>query len=89
MIVGCRKLHPTYVLNNTNPGKQIGGDVFENTTNVLPSKSGRTWFEADVGLNNKMSRSNQAGTRLLYSNDGLLYITTDHYDSVTHIGKWK
>ena len=80
---------PGKALNNTNPGKQIGGDVFENTTNVLPSKSGRTWFEADVGLNNKMSRSNQAGTRLLYSNDGLLYITTDHYDSVTHIGKWK
>jgi len=36
-----------------------------------------------------MSRSNQADTRLLYSNDGLLYITTDHYISVIQIGTWK
>ncbi|MED7666586.1 guanine-specific ribonuclease N1 and T1 [Pseudomonas moraviensis subsp. stanleyae] len=36
-----------------------------------------------------MSRSNQPGTRLLYSNDGLLYITSDHYETVSPIGKWK
>lgn len=29
------------------------------------------------------------GTRLLYSNDGLLFITTDHYKSFKEIGKWK
>ncbi|HFC6987279.1 TPA: ribonuclease, partial [Neisseria meningitidis] len=39
------------------------------------------WYEANIGLINTMSRSNQAGTRLLYSNYGLLYITTDHYIS--------
>lgn len=44
---------------------------------------------ADVGLKNTISRSKQLGTRLLYSNDGLLYITTDHYQSVTFIGRWK
>ena len=44
---------------------------------------------ADVGLKNTISRSKQPGTRLLYSNDGLLYITTDHYQSVTFIGRWK
>ncbi|HCZ39332.1 MAG TPA: guanine-specific ribonuclease N1 and T1 [Brochothrix thermosphacta] len=26
---------------------------------------------------------------MLYSNDGLLYITTDHYKTATSIGKWK
>ncbi|AYP22837.1 guanine-specific ribonuclease N1 and T1 [Pantoea agglomerans] len=26
---------------------------------------------------------------MLYSNDGLLYITTDHYETATSIGKWK
>ncbi|ARE66925.1 guanine-specific ribonuclease N1 and T1 [Moraxella catarrhalis] len=36
-----------------------------------------------------MSRSKQPGTRLFYSNDGLLYIITDHYQSVTFIGRWK
>ena len=76
-------------VNNSVPGGQLGGDVFYNDTNVLPSAPGRTWYEADVGLNNTMSRSNQPGTRLLYSDDGLLYITSDHYETVTPIGKWK
>jgi len=80
---------PGKALNNTTPNGQIGGDVFENSTNLLPSAPGRVWHEADVGLSNTMSRSNQAGTRLLYSDDGLLYITTDHYRTATSIGTWK
>ncbi|WP_192560381.1 RHS repeat-associated core domain-containing protein [Pseudomonas allokribbensis] len=80
---------PGKALNNSVPGGQLGGDVFHNDTNVLPSAPGRTWYEADVGLNNTMSRSNQPGTRLLYSDDGLLYITSDHYDTVSSIGTWK
>ncbi|EKN4811508.1 VENN motif pre-toxin domain-containing protein [Yersinia enterocolitica] len=63
-------------LGNYVPGGQIGGDIFENTTHVLPSIQGRVWYEADVGLANTVSRAKQDGTRLLYSNDGLLYITT-------------
>ncbi|WP_276526768.1 ribonuclease domain-containing protein, partial [Lonsdalea britannica] len=80
---------PGKALNNTNPDGQLGGDIFENSTNLLPSVPGRVWQEADIGLKNTMSRSNQPGTRLLYSNDGLLYITTDHYETATSIGKWK
>ncbi|MFZ4833469.1 DUF6862 domain-containing protein [Rouxiella sp. Mn2063] len=80
---------PGKALNNTPKNGQIGGDIFENSNNILPSMPGRTWREADVGLDNTMSRSNQAGTRLLYSDDGLLYITTDHYKSATSIGTWK
>ncbi|VUT03212.1 Ribonuclease [Klebsiella spallanzanii] len=80
---------PGKALNNSNPGKQIGGDIFQNSTNILPSAPGRIWREADVGINNTMSRSNQQGTRILYSNDGLLYVTTDHYTTVTSIGRWK
>ena len=80
---------PGKALNNSVPGGQMGGDVFHNTTNVLPSSQNRTWFEADIGLSSAMSRSNQPGTRLLYSNDGLLYITTDHYKTVAPIGNWK
>ncbi|AZD27016.1 RHS repeat-associated core domain-containing protein [Pseudomonas chlororaphis] len=80
---------PGKALNNNVPGGQLGGDVFYNDTNVLPSAPGRTWYEADVGINNTISRAKQPGTRLLYSNDGLLYITSDHYDTVSSIGKWK
>ena len=54
-----------------------------------PSSDGRVWFEADVGISNQISRNKQPGTRLLYSNDGLLFITTDHYKSFKEIGKWK
>ncbi|HGG9974381.1 TPA: ribonuclease domain-containing protein [Neisseria meningitidis] len=65
------------------------GRYFVNSTNILPAKQGRIWYEADIGLINTMSRSNQAGTRLLYSNYGLLYITTDHYISATRFVAWK
>ncbi|BDG32539.1 ribonuclease domain-containing protein [Parageobacillus thermoglucosidasius] len=80
---------PGKALNNYVPGGQIGGDVFKNTSNVLPNAPGRVWYEADVGLSNTMSRSKQPGTRLLYSNDGLMYITTDHYKTVHFIGTYK
>ena len=60
-----------------------------NDSDPVDCASGRVWYEADIGMSNTMSRRNQSGTRLLYSNDGLLYITTDHYKTVTNIGTWK
>ncbi|MCD7909547.1 MAG: hemagglutinin repeat-containing protein, partial [Clostridium sp.] len=76
-------------VGNSIPEAQIGGDVFMNRDKLLPSAAGRTWYEADVGLSNIVSRAKQPGTRLLYSNDGLLYITTDHYKTFTSIGRYK
>lgn len=76
-------------LNNSVPGGQIGGDVFRDADNVLPSAPGRVWREADIGIDGTISRGNQLGTRLLYSSDGLLYITTDHYKTATSVGTWK
>lgn len=74
-------------LNNYAPGKALGGDVFANTGDILPSASGRIWYEADVGIDYSMSRSNPKNPtyRILYSNDGLIYGTYDHYDSVFQI----
>ena len=68
---------------------QIGGDIYRNEQQLLPTSDGRVWFEADVEINNQISRNKQPGTRLLYSNDGLLFITSDHYKSFKEIGKWK
>ncbi|WP_211840568.1 pre-toxin TG domain-containing protein [Saccharopolyspora hirsuta] len=76
-------------LGNHLPNAQIGGDVFKNKDGVLPSVSGRVWYEADVGLVNTMSRSKQPGYRLVYSSDGLLYVTFDHYHSVHYVGRYK
>jgi ribonuclease len=77
---------PGKALDNYVPGGQLGGDVFQNSTGILPSAPGRIWYEADVGLTGAMSRANQPGTRLLYSNDGKMYITTDHYNTVHPFG---
>lgn len=57
------------------PCKAIGGDVFSNREGLLPSSGDRKWYEAD--LNYKCGRRN--ADRLLYSNDGLIYVTHDHY----------
>jgi hypothetical protein len=59
------------------PGKIIGGDRFFNRDGQLPEKAGRKWFEAD--LNYDCATRN--ADRLLYSNDGLIFVTYDHYRS--------
>ena len=61
------------------PGKSIGGDVFTNSERVLPTKSGRVWHECDINYNG----GHRGADRLLYSNDGLIYGTTDHYNTFT------
>ena len=76
-------------VGTTNPGKQLGGDLFKNTDNLLPEAKNRIWTEVDIGLDSLISRAKQPGTRLVYSNDGLLFITTDHYESFFKIGEWK
>ncbi|MCW7761765.1 barnase [Photorhabdus luminescens] len=61
------------------PGRAIGGDKFTNREKKLPMKPKRQWFEADVNY-----RCGHRGSdRLLYSSDGLIYLTLDHYRSFT------
>ena len=62
------------------PGKCIGGDVFGNYEELLPEKKGRTYHECDIDTLGKKSRG---AKRLVYSDDGLIYYTDDHYDSFT------
>lgn len=59
------------------PGRAIGGDIFTNRQKVLPSKSGRTWYEAD--LNFTCGRRN--ADRVLFSSDRLVFVTKDHYQT--------
>ncbi|AUX72709.1 ribonuclease domain-containing protein [Erwinia pyrifoliae] len=57
------------------PGKAIGGDRFSNREGGLPDRAGRRWFEADVNY-----QCGRRGTdRMLYSSDGLIFVTNDHY----------
>ncbi len=56
------------------PGKMIGNEIYFNDKNILPVKEGRIWYECDVDYVSG-SRSNK---RLFYSNDGLMFFSTDH-----------
>lgn len=77
---------PGKALENFAPNGRLGGDVFQNDKNLLPSSSGRVWYEADTGI---QAGAKRTSTRLLYSNDGLLYVSPDHYGNFFSIGKWK
>ena len=59
------------------PGKSIGGDYFGNFEGILPKKSGRKYYECDIDFEGKYRNSK----RIVYSNDGLIYYTDDHYES--------
>ncbi|MGE5329129.1 MAG: ribonuclease domain-containing protein [Deltaproteobacteria bacterium] len=63
------------------PGKSIGGDIFTNREKVLPNKTGRIWREADADYKSGFRNSK----RILYSNDGLIYKTADHYKTFQRI----
>lgn len=60
------------------PGKLIGGDRFGNYEGLLPQKAGRVWTECDIDTWGKGSRG---AKRIVFSSDGLIYYTDDHYAS--------
>ena len=62
------------------PGCSIGGDVFQNREGLLPKAKGRTYYECDIDTAGKNSRGSK---RIVFSNDGLIYYSGDHYDSFT------
>lgn len=59
------------------PGKSIGGDYFGNYEGILPEESGRKYYECDIDFEG--GRRN--AKRIVYSNDGLVYYTEDHYET--------
>lgn len=63
------------------PGKAIGGDRFSNREGQLPSAGGRVWREADI--NYQCGR--RGADRLLYSSDGLIFVTRDHYKNFIRV----
>ena len=64
-------------LDRVAPGKSIGGDRFGNYEQLLPTKAGRRYFECDIDYHG--GRRN--AKRIIFSNDGLIYYTEDHYNT--------
>lgn len=60
------------------PGKCIGGSRFGNYEGTLPEKDGRTYTECDIDT---LGAEKRGGKRIVFSNDGLIYYTEDHYET--------
>ena len=60
------------------PGKAIGGDRFLNAERRLPPGQ---WREADVDA----ACGRRGPKRLVYSSDGVIYLTVDHYRSFERV----
>jgi len=59
------------------PGKSIGGSYFGNYEGLLPKKSGRKYYECDIDFDGGYRNAK----RIIYSNDGLIFYTEDHYET--------
>ncbi|KAB7898589.1 ribonuclease [Rouxiella sp. S1S-2] len=63
------------------PGKAIGGDRFSNREQSLPSAPGRVWREADINYH----CGRRGADRVLFANDGLIYVSRNHYKNVVRV----
>ena len=60
-------------------GKSIGGDRFSNRERTLPYKQGRQYYECDIDYDG----GHRGAKRIVYSSDGIVYYTEDHYATFT------
>lgn len=68
-------------LCDSAPGAAIGGDRFGNRERRLPQRRGRQWYEADLDF----ACGRRGAKRLLFSSDGLIYVTVDHYETFRQV----
>ena len=62
------------------PGMCIGGSHFGNYEGLLPEAEGRSYRECDIDT---LGADWRGAKRIVFSNDGLIYYTDDHYESFT------
>jgi len=63
-------------------GRAIGGDLFKNAERQLPESRGRSLREADLDT---PCGNHRGAKRLVFSTDGLQFVTVDHYKSFTQV----
>ena len=56
-------------------------NIYRNRNGHLPQADGRIWYEADINY----TGSYRSRHRILYSNDGLIFVTYDHYETFAEI----
>lgn len=62
----------------TGEGTALGGSRFGNYEGLLPEAEDRTYTECDIDT---VGRASRGAKRVVFSNDGLVYYTGDHYES--------
>lgn len=67
--------------SNFVPEKTITAGIYKNFDGHLPQETGRIWYEADI--NYKTGKRNTQ--RIVWSNDGLIFVTYDHYETFYEI----
>lgn len=68
-------------VSDVAPGYSIGGDKFGNYEGILPKKKGRQYYECDCFY----VEGKRSAHRVVYSNDGLVFYTGDHYETFTQL----
>ena len=68
-------------VSDVAPGMSIGGDRFGNYEGALPQVQGRRYFEADCWY----TGGKRNAYRVIYSNDGHVWYTEDHYQTFTEL----
>ncbi len=61
--------------------KMYANGVYKNNNGHLPKAEGRIWYEADINY----SGGKRNSQRILWSNDGLMFVTYDHYETFYEI----
>ena len=68
-------------VSDVAPGRSIGGDYFGNYEQKLPVVKGRKYYEADCFYQG----GKRNAYRIIYSNDGHVWYTGDHYNTFTEL----
>ena len=68
-------------LEKIAPGQMIFGGIYYNDDKRLPTSNNRIWYEADINY----TGGHRNTQRIVYSNDGLIFVTYDHYETFIEI----
>ncbi len=68
-------------LDKVAPGKMITRGIYKNKNEHLPVENGRIWYEADINYTTGYRKDR----RIVFSNDGLIFVTHDHYKTFVEI----
>ena len=63
------------------PENMLAGGIYKNRDQHLPERPGRIWQEADLEYDGR----SRGGKRIVFSNDGLIFVTYDHYNTFVEV----